>query len=114
MFTQIEMLRSSDTFPQLCRYTFVGAIAFAFDYGALFGFTHFLGIHYLISAGIGFLIGLCVNYVLSIKWVFRRRSSGSKSAEILIFALIGVAGLGLNELLIWFFTEIALFHYLLS
>ena len=111
---QIETPRSDATLSQLCRYTLVGAIAFAFDFGALFGFTHFLGVHYLLSAGMAFLIGLCVNYALSTQWVFRRRSIRSKSVEFLLFALIGVAGLGLNELLIWFFTEITGFHYLLS
>ena len=114
MVIRIESLRSDATLPQLCRYTLVGAIAFVFDFGSLFGFTHFLGVHYLLSACMAFLIGMCVNYVLSIKWVFRRRSIGSKSVEFLVFALIGLAGLGLNELFIWFFTEITGFHYLLS
>jgi putative flippase GtrA len=100
--------------PQLCRYTLVGSIAFACDFGALFGLTRFLGIYYLLSAGIAFLIGLCVNYALSIKWVFRRRSVGNKGIELLIFALIGLAGLGLNELFIWYFTEVMHFHYLAS
>lgn len=114
MTIQFETFRANATLMQLCRYTLVGAIAFLFDYGALFLFTHYLGVHYLISAGIGFLIGLCVNYVLSIRWVFSRRSVGSKNLEILIFTLIGVAGLGLNELFIWFFTETVHFHYLVS
>lgn len=111
---QNRILQSSATFPQFCRYTFVGAIAFAFDYCALFGLTHYLGVHYLLSAGLGFLIGLCVNYALSIKWVFSRRSVGNKNLELLIFALIGIAGLGLNELFIWYFTEVVRFHYLES
>lgn len=111
---QTERLRSDATLTQLCRYTFVSAIAFLFDYGALFGFTNFLGVHYLISAGIGFFLGLCVNYILSIRWVFSRRSIESKRVELLIFVLIGVAGLGMNELIIWFFTEIARFHYMVS
>jgi putative flippase GtrA len=99
---------------QLCRYSFVGAIAFAFDFGSLFILAHFLGVHYLAAAGIAFLIGLSVNYVLSIKWVFNRRSIGDKRIEFLLFVLIGLAGLGLNELFIWFFTETAHIHYLAS
>lgn len=114
MASQIETQRSDATLMQLCRYTLVGAIAFVFDYSALFVFTHYLGVHYLISAGIGFCIGLCVNYVLSIRWVFSRRSIRSKNLELFIFSLIGIAGLGLNELFIWFFTEIVRFHYLVS
>ena len=101
-------------YQQLWRYTFVGAIAFAFDFGSLFALAHFGGVHYLVAAGIAFLIGLSVNYVLSIQWVFTRRSIGDKRVEFLLFAGIGLAGLGLNELFIWLFTEIVGFHYLAS
>ena len=109
MTLQMEPIASNALFQQLCRYTFVGAIAFAFDFASLFALTHFGGIHYLVAAGIAFLIGLSVNYALSIKWVFSRRSIGDKRMEFLLFALIGLAGLGLNELFIWIFTEIAIF-----
>jgi putative flippase GtrA len=99
---------------QFCRYTLVGGIAFCFDFGTLFVLSRFLGIHYLISAGIAFLIGLAVNYALSTTFVFAKRSVGNKGVAFVIFALIGVAGLGLNELFIWLFTEIVGLHYLLS
>ena len=112
----LQMAQSAPNalFQQLGRYTFVGAIAFAFDFVSLFALTHFGGVHYLVAAGISFLIGLFVNYALSIKWVFTRRSIGDKRIEFLLFAGIGLAGLGLNELLIWIFTEIARLHYLVS
>jgi putative flippase GtrA len=99
---------------QLCRYTLVGAVAFAIDFASLFALTHFGHIHYLISAGVAFLIGLTVNYVLCVRWVFTRRSVGDKRLEFLVFAVIGLVGLGLNEAFIWFFTEMAGFHYLTS
>jgi putative flippase GtrA len=111
---RMEPIASSALFQQLRRYTLVGAMAFAFDFASLFALTHFGGIPYLIAAGIAFLIGLSINYALSIKWVFSRRSIGDKRMEFLLFALIGIVGLGLNELLIWIFTEVASFHYLAS
>jgi putative flippase GtrA len=114
MTLQMEQTAPNALFQQLCRYTFVGAIAFAFDFVSLFALTHFGGVHYLVAAGMAFLIGLSANYALSIKWVFNRRSIGDKRIEFLLFAGIGLAGLGMNELFIWFFTEIARFHYLAS
>ncbi len=105
---------SNSLWQQFYRYTLVGGIAFCFDFGALFVLSRFLGVHYLISAGIAFLIGLAVNYALSTTFVFANRSVGNKGMAFLIFALIGVAGLGFNELFIWFFTEIARLHYLMS
>ena len=105
---------ADDTASQLFRYTLVGGIAFALDFGFLFCLTHFLGVYYLISAGIAFLIGVSVNYLLSVAWVFKKHSLQAKWIEVLVFASIGIAGLALNELFIWFFTEIVHFHYLLS
>ncbi len=99
---------------QFFRYIFVGGVAFLVDFASLYIFTDYIGIFYLISAAIAFILGLITNYILSINWVFNRRSLDNKTIEFSVFAFIGIVGLGLNELLIWFFTaEIGLF-YLLS
>ncbi len=59
---------------QLFRYTFVGGVAFIVDFSSLFVLTDFFGIYYLISAALAFILGLATNYVLSIIWVFSRRT----------------------------------------
>ena len=51
-----------------------------------------------------FLLGLLTNYVLSIAWVFSKRNVGSPWAEFAVFAVIGVVGLGMNELILWGLT----------
>jgi putative flippase GtrA len=104
----------NDTLAQLFRYTFVGGLAFIVDFSSLFVLTQFLKIYYLVSAAVGFLLGLALNYGLSITWVFAKRSVEKRWVEFLVFALIGVVGLALNEFFMWLFTEIFHFHYLLS
>ncbi len=99
---------------QLFRYIFVGGAAFIVDFGSLYIFTDFLGIYYLISAAIAFILGLVANYALSITWVFNRRTLDSRAFEFGIFAVIGIIGLILNEVIIWFFTAELQFYYLLS
>ena len=99
---------------QLLRYGFVGGVAFVADYGTLFALTHYAGIHYLLSAGIAFCIGLTVNYLLSISWVFNKNRSAKPWIEFLVFALIGVVGLGLNELIMYVATDGIGLHYMLS
>jgi putative flippase GtrA len=99
---------------QLVRYTIIGVPAFAVDFGLLFFLTHFVHIPYLLSAAIAFIAGVSISYYLSVLWVFSSRSMDSKSAEFLIFVIVGIVGLGLNELIIWFFTEQIHFHYLVS
>ncbi|MFH1093343.1 MAG: GtrA family protein [Candidatus Omnitrophota bacterium] len=99
---------------QLFRYTFVGGIAFIFDFGSLFVLTEYFNIYYLVSAAIAFLIGLSVNYYLSITWVFEKHLIKSRLMEWIIFACIGIVGIALNELFMWIFTERGKLHYLYS
>jgi putative flippase GtrA len=100
---------TDNTAIQLFRYTFVGGLAFLVDFGSLFLLTEFAG-----SAAIAFLLGLATNYVLSITWVFNRRRVSSRWLEFTIFGIIGIIGLGLNELIIWQATETLKLHYLVS
>ena len=105
---------TNNTAVQFLRYTVVGGCAFAFDFSCLFFLTSYCHLHYLVSAAIAFLVGLAVNYILSVGWVFNHRRMNSRLSEFVVFALIGVGGLLLNEVFIWFFTEVLLFFYLVS
>ncbi len=106
--------QTDQTSIQFFRYIFVGGIAFIVDFGLLFVFTEFFGIYYLISAAMAFILGLVANYLLSVSWVFNRRTLDNRTFEFGIFAVIGIVGLGLNEVFIWFFTAELSFYYLLS
>lgn len=92
---------------QFFRYFFVGGLAFAVDFGTLTALTFFpFFSHYdILAATISFVLGLTVNYLLSVRWVFKRRNVENKTLEFLVFAGIGVIGLGLNALFIWGFTD---------
>ena len=117
MKEQVEMLltkKTDETRVQFFRYIFVGGIAFLVDIGSLYVLTDFFAIFYLISAAFAFILGLITNYMLSISWVFNRRTLDNKTVEFSVFAMIGIIGLGLNELLIWFFTAEMNFFYLTS
>ena len=104
---------TNNVYIQLFRYTIVGGIAFIVDFVSLFILTEFIHFHYLISAAIAFSLGLTTNYILSISWVFDARSLQNKYKELVIFTIIGIIGLLFNELFMWYFTEIILFHYLM-
>lgn len=106
--------QTNKTRIQFLRYLFVGGAAFIVDFLSLYILTDFFGIYYLISAAIAFLLGLLVNYFLSISWVFNKRKLKNRNFEFGIFAIIGIVGLGLNEVFIWFFTQELLIYYLIS
>ena len=106
--------QTDQTRIQLFRYMFVGGAAFIVDFVSLFILTDFFGIYYLISAAIAFILGLIANYLLSVSWVFNKRTLENRTFEFGIFALIGIVGLGLNEVFIWFFTQDLQIYYLFS
>jgi len=99
---------------QLFRYLCVGCLGFAADYSSLYLLTDLVGLHYLLSAPVAFLVGLAVHYGLSVKWVFNRRTLNNRYAEMSIYMALGGAGLVLNELVIWGLTEFMHMHYMVS
>ena len=99
---------------ELLRYLLASAGALVVDAGSLYLFTEYAGLHYLVSAAIGFLLGMATIYLLSIGWVFSVRRVKKTHHEMLIFALIGVVGLGINELGLYLLTEFLSFHYMIS
>ena len=109
-----KLIKSQGTLFQLIRYGFVGGVAFIADYGTLYAFTEYIGIPYLVSAAIAFIIGLTVNYLLSSLIVFTTHRLQSKWLEFAIFAIIGVIGLGLNELIMYCASDLMGIHYMIS
>lgn len=106
--------KTDNTLLQLFRYTFVGGFAFVVDFGLLFVLTEYVGFHYLVSAAVAFVAGLLVNYALSKLWVFSRTSYSNRLVEFLLFALVGIIGLGLTEVFMWCFTTLLGLYYILS
>lgn len=104
---------TDNAFIQLIRYGFVGATAFIADFGSLFILTEYAGVHYQLSAAFAFIIGLTINYFLSIRWVFN--STGYERhqlMEFLGFAIVGVIGLGLNALIMYLAVDLVSLHYM--
>jgi putative flippase GtrA len=90
---------------QIIRSLVVSVVALIFDFGLLVVFKQVFGINYLIAAAMSFLVGVVVNYTLSVSWVFANRKISSRHAEMLIFLIINAIGLGLNLIIIAFLVE---------
>ena len=88
---------------QILKFGVVGGIAFVIDYGILFLLAKVIGLNELISAAISCIISLRFNYFLSTKWVFEAKKQTPK--EVIIFVLLSVVGLGINEVLIYLGTK---------
>jgi len=87
------------------RYFAASALAFALDLATLSGLSRFAGVHYLLAAPVGFALGLALIYLLSVRWVFSERRLTNPRVEFVLFGLIGLFGMGINELVIYVGVE---------
>lgn len=106
--------QTDNTFIQFFRYTIMGGTAFLVDFCLLYLLTDICRIHYMYSGLISCWFGLGTTYLISVFWVFSNRSIQNKWAEFGIFAIIGILSVAINLGLMWFFTELAGFYYLIS
>lgn len=83
------------------RYGASSAIALGVDVGLMMGLIEFAGLNYLYAAAIGFSAGCVVNYVLSKYFVFEDKSNNSETQTVVLFFSVGVAGLLLNQLVLY-------------
>lgn len=93
---------------EFLRYAVVGGVAFLVDFGtfALLRELAFGGSDgraaIIVSTAAGFVLGLAVNYILSMLVVFRtekQQKQGRNARAVLIFFAVGLVGLLLTELL---------------
>ena len=84
---------------QFFRYLFVGGFSAVVNLAIFYICYSRLNIHYLYAELIAFTVATVVNYVLSVWWIFER--SKRFGLEFALFTLVGVGGLGINELVLW-------------
>lgn len=99
---------------EFIRYGATSGLALTADFLSLVLLTEFAGLHYLVSSVVGFAAGMVIAYVLSVRWVFSARRLSNATAEGTIFILIGIAGLLINQAVLYSLTEGALLPYAAS
>jgi len=105
---------------EFMRYAVVGGIAFVADFGTLvlsqelFLKTVANGVY--IATVFGFVVGLVVNYLLSLWFVFTQAKDQGKGRSVgafLVFGIIGLIGLGWTELGMWLGIEVVGWNYMI-
>jgi putative flippase GtrA len=105
LWNKYFVLETDNTFIQFFRYLFVGGFAFIVDYAASIIAVRVFDIYEVYATIISFILGLAANYVLSTLWIFRTRRLQKQSYDFIAFAIIGVVGLLLKAVIVWFLTE---------
>lgn len=82
---------------QIMKFGIVGVIATVIDFGVMNILYYGLGLNILIANTAGFVISLIFNYLASMKYVFAHKEDMSRRREFVIFVVLSVIGLVLND-----------------
>ncbi len=99
---------------QIMKFGVVGFIAFFIDFGTMVFLTEVFGVPYLISTTVAFIVSVIFNYFASMRFVFKRKDSMSRRREFIIFVLLSVVGLILNDIFMYVFVDLFLVDYRIS
>lgn len=100
-------------FAQFMKFGVVGALAFCIDYGLLALLTEVFGVNYLVSATISFTVSVVFNYLASMRYVFTHKEDMSRRREFVIFIILSVIGLLINNVCMWAGVELLGVQYLI-
>ena len=93
-------------FAQIIKFGFVGGLCFLIDFVISTALFHLLinitsrSAATAVGGFVGFTISVVVNYVLSMKFVFERKEDMSRRKEFVIFVILSVIRLGVNEVIL--------------
>lgn len=105
--------KTTNSFIQFFRYIFVGGFAFVVDAAVLWLCERFM--NYMLAAAVAFVAGLAANYILSVCFVFSESDKvENRLREFTAYAVIGVIGLGLTELIMYLLTDICGLYFMFS
>ena len=96
---------------QLIKFGIVGVIATLIDLAVLMVLKEFMKVDVLAASAVAFSVSVIANYILSMLFVFES-SGNSKVKEFLVFVVLSIGGLLLNQFIMWLGTEIMTAYYL--
>ncbi len=110
LFHKLFIQETSNTAIQFFRSIFVGAIASIADMIVMIICKELFHMPETWAAVFGFTTGLTINYIISTFWVFAKAKVKNRAADFIGFAIIGIIGLFLTELIIAPFAEQNIFQ----
>ncbi|MBM6775986.1 GtrA family protein [Collinsella tanakaei] len=96
---------------QIMKFGVVGVIATVIDFGVMIFLTEVFGINPVASATVSFTVSVIFNYLASMRYVFSHREGMSRQREFVIFIVLSVIGLAINDALMWVGTEMTPVDY---
>jgi putative flippase GtrA len=97
--------RQAKLTKQFVRYMAVAGIGYGLDVVTLSLLYYRLHQGTAIAVAGGFIMGLAATYPLSVRYVFKNPKLKSRTLDIGVFAIIGVVGLGIAEIIVLLLTN---------
>jgi len=99
---------------QFTKTALVGGVGTIVHLMVLYIFTEFFSIYYLISGGIGFIVGSTSNFLITKKWAFREDIQQELFIKYFKFIIISMSALIVNLGVLYVFTEFVSVYYIIS
>ncbi len=106
--------KTEELFIQIFKFAIVGGIATVIDFGCIFILREFIHLPVLVANTLSFCISTIYNYIASIKWVFKVNEEKDSKKTFITFIIFSVIGLILNDLIMWFTTDMFNIYYMLG
>ncbi len=101
-------------FLQFCKFGLVGTLCFCIDYGLMVLLTETGILGYFAASGVSFTVSVVVNYLLSMRFVFRGKDELNRLQEMGIFLALSLVGLALNQMIMWIAVDFFKMYYALA
>lgn len=88
-------------FIQIIKFGGVGIVCTLFEYVLLWLFNDIIHIPYMVSTAVSFLASTILNYILSVRFVFKVTNGRSNTQNLIVFIIFSAIGFGLNMLIMW-------------
>jgi len=98
----------------IARFLVSGCTAASVDFCVLFCLSHYLGIHYLVSSGVAFVVAAGVGFTLQKFWTFRDVSLIRVHRQAVQYLGLGLANLGINTFFMFLLVEKFQLWYMFS
>lgn len=106
MINLANKIRKYPTLKQFLKFSIVGGTSAMINFFILFVFTQWVGVWYLYSSIIAYILSAIFNFIFNKLWTFRNKERGRVIIhQVVKFSLVISVGLTINTFIIYLLTE---------
>jgi len=100
--------------PKVARYIIAGGTAATINIGTLFLLTHFIGVWYLLSSIIAFIVSFFISFYLQRTWTFEHNHPDTIARHMVLYFGVTLFNLALNTGIVYALVEWVSVWYVLA